>query len=429
MSNELNSQFLLDTLARFEEECKAALTHRDLVELFCVQIIPFLKEQPLIEPLRIKWSKKYKWLLEQVTVLEKAALEEVIGTFRQIEGTIGKRRGLAKKIARINGILLGNPGAAGFTSWPLYRNVFFEVKELLEMILKRGGRKICKNYAVLGVRDKYIDGSPKVKKVPYIMRYTFAPSVEKADQASSALYWDRVKDPAINWRYFESALWYWHTSESYFEQTSNLLKKNANPLPALGEKLAWLEIAMHKNHLPIDRVPTIFTNQLFKEGLYTIVNEITAFISNGCQLKDSDHSIDRAILELHLNENELWVVIHLGLSEPCRFYLKRFNDGANGSRPYKFIQSLLHDHADGGEVLIDFADISENIPKVLERIGMRGSLRNQFFGRSRGDRVMFHGNKVAIPRDEKCRFLLEELNGIHCQAGSPEYIDYNWAKN
>jgi hypothetical protein len=424
MTSEVDVQFILNTLARFEVESNALLVHRDLVELFCLQIIPFLQKNPMIEPLRTKWMKKYKGLLAQVTALEAAALQEVIAAFRQIQETVGKRKGVAKKIARIDGILSGNPEKVDFTSWPLYRVAFSEVRELLEMVLERRGQKICKNYATLGARIVKTNEPSKVKKIPCVVQYTFAPSVELAGLALDALDWDRVKDPAIIWGCFESALRYWRTSESYFEQTLHLLKKNANPFPALSERFAWLEIATNKNYLSIDHEPTVFTVRLFKEGLRTIVNEITAFVSSGCQLKEGDHPASQAMLELHLNENRLWVFVHLESSEIHRFYLKRFNDGSKGSGPHEFIQDLLRDYPNGGDVLIDFADRSENVSKVLARIGMSGLLKDQFFGQSRGNKVVFRGCQISIPCDEKCRLLLEELSRIHCHAGSPEYIGF-----
>jgi hypothetical protein len=86
--------------------------------------------------------------------LEKAALEEVVGAFGRIKEDLKQiGGGLHKQIARIDGILTGNPGEAGFSSWPLYREAFFEMKDLLEVVLtKRGGKKICEKYAKLGVK-------------------------------------------------------------------------------------------------------------------------------------------------------------------------------------------------------------------------------------------------------------------------------------
>ncbi len=307
--------------------------------------------------------------------------------------------------------------------------MFFEIKGLLETVLRtRGGREICENYAILGVKEKRIvrlNKRPIVKREPYIASFTFAPSVEKAGLALDAAHWERTKDPTVMWHYFECALWCWNTEESYFEKTSDLLKGTSNPFPALSEKAAWLEIAKVKNRLSIDHPPLIFTSQLFKEGFRALANEITVFLSNGCQLKDSKPSADQVILELSLKEERLWILVHMGLSNPKEVYLKRFNTGgASGSGPYDFIEDLLQNHPDGGEVLIDFADKSENIPKALERIGMRESFKNLFFGQSRGNKVMFHGSRIGIPRDEKCRLLLEELDEIHRKAGRPEYPSF-----
>ncbi|MBF8263928.1 MAG: hypothetical protein HW387_1593 [Parachlamydiales bacterium] len=422
----MNIQFLLDAIARFENESKSSNETNHLIELFCYQVIPFLRDQASIELLRRRWRKKYEDLHSQIASLEQAALEEVTSAFRKIEQTVANRGSVAKKVARINAILSGNPGKAGFTSWPLYREVFFEIKGLLETVLRtRGGREICENYAILGVKEKRIirvNKCPIVKREPYIAIFTFAPSVEKARLALDAAHWERTKDPAVMWHYFECALWCWNTEESYFEKTSDLLKVASNPFPALSEKAAWLEIAKIKNRLSIDHPPLIFTSRLFKEGFCALANEITIFLSNGCPSGDSKLPTDQVILELSLKEERLWVLVYMGLSKPKEVYLKRFNTGGiNGSSPYDFIENLLQNHADRGEVLIDFADKSENIPKALERIGMRESFKNLFFGQSRGNKVTFHGSRIGIPRNEECRLLLEELDEIHQKAGCPRY--------
>ncbi len=125
----MNIQFLLDALARFENESKSSNEESDLIELFCHQVIPFLRDQASIELLRRRWRKKYEDLRCQIASLEKAATEEVTSAFRQIEQTVVKRGSVAKKMARINAILSGNPGKAGFTSWPLYRECSLKSKD------------------------------------------------------------------------------------------------------------------------------------------------------------------------------------------------------------------------------------------------------------------------------------------------------------
>jgi hypothetical protein len=117
----------------------------------------------------------------------------------------------------------------------------------------------------------------------------------------------------------------------------------------------------------------------------------------------------------------------MGLSDPKRIYLKRFNSGgAAGSSPYDFILDLLENHADGGDIPVDFYDKSENIPKALERIGMHDSFKHLFFGESRGNQVVFRGSRISIPRDEKCRLLVETLEVLHQKAGNPKYVAENW---
>jgi hypothetical protein len=61
----------------------------------------------------------------------------------------------------------------------------------------------------------------------------------------------------------------------------------------------------------------------------TLMNEITAFASQGFQIEEKqDDSLSKVIFELKLEENQLWVFVYAGISEPNRYYLKRFNDGA-----------------------------------------------------------------------------------------------------
>ena len=45
-----------DILSRFEEEVTKTPSRDALVKLFCSQIIPFISNHPILEPLRSRWS-------------------------------------------------------------------------------------------------------------------------------------------------------------------------------------------------------------------------------------------------------------------------------------------------------------------------------------------------------------------------------------
>lgn len=428
MVSAADSSILLDSLGRFESQVELCQERDALVELFCIQIIPLLQTQPLLDPLRNKWRKTYLDLLHQFELSEKQALSEVKQVFSQLEDLCKKGEDvIVKKIAHIHGILSGDP-KRGFSSWPLYKVVYLELKELLQMIFEHGGEEICQQYAILGnIQKPRVQHGRKLEiiKEPFIEMYTFAPSVQHMAQVSSLSHWDQLRNPSVVWWYFETVLWCWNTSESYFEKTSALLKKeDENPLPALNEKAAWFEIAGIRNGVQLGHEPVVFTNQFFKEGFRTLINAIMDFAGRGCQIeKQPEDPLNKMIFELQLEENRLWVFAYTGLSEPRKYYLKRFNDGSvEGSGPYEFIKGLLQDHPEGGDVEVKLMKKSDSIPKAIERLGMSESLRGLFFGQSRGTRVTFKGSRVAIDRNEKCRNLLKELGDLHERAGSPEYI-------
>jgi len=424
-------QPLLEALTRFERQISSEMTHGSLVELFCRQVIPFLRNDQTIEPLRKKWHRRYESLCAQVTTLEKTALDEVVGAFDRLKQELQPIDSLRQEIERIDDILAGTPKEAGFSSWPLYRHAFFEIKRLLESVLiEPDGLEICKRYALLGVKEKHIprlNQPSEIVQEPYIMNYTFAPSIDKARLALDAAHWDQTNDPAVMWYYFLYAEWCWNTNESYFERTLDILDKGTNPFPALAEKATWLEIAVIRDGLSTEHGPVVFTAQLFREGFQTLLNDIMTFLVQDGQINDKVEPIDQVTLELCLNENRLWILAFLGLGEPKYFYIKRFNDGeATASTPFAFIEALLANYAGGGEVVLDFADKSENVPRALERMGMLAFFKHLFFGQSRGNKVVFYGSKISLPRDEKCRLLLEEFEKHHQQKGSPKYEHTDW---
>ena len=419
--------FPLEVLERFEKQIQTHVDCKTLIPLFCKKIIPFLQTHPSLENLRIKWRKKYEELVHHYSAAEEEAFTEVKEVLFQIERSVKTQDDdIKKKIITIKKILSGDP-SEGFTFQPFYFRFDCEVKGLIQMLLDQGHLETCQKYAVLRKITKsfFIEhGSLELKEEYVIDRHTFAPSVEKANSAREAMSWKQAQDPTIAWHYFELAAWYWTTDDSYFEKDNDLLrKKDYNPLPVLSEKMTWWEVAFVKKQSDQNIHPIVFTGPFFKEGFCTLFNEITMVASRGFDVKLESLPVDQVTLELHMQENLLWIFVYNGpSSEPKQYYLKRFNDGASlKSGPYGFIKNLLKNHRDGGMVSVDLVDKTESIPKHIDRIGLKNPLKVLFFGKSGGNKVPFKGYRVAIDRDEKCRNVLSFLEKIHQNAGSPKY--------
>ena len=185
--------------------------------------------------------------------------------------------------------------------------------------------------------------------------------------ALRATDWDQRNNPAIVWMYFKSALWCWNTSEGYFNNLPSIFEKQSqDPMPPICDKSAWGEIAAVKKGENLEHSPVIFTDDFFHSGFNTLINEIYTFASNGFKLNEAEvNPLDKMIFELKLNENRLWVFVYTGLSEPKKYYIKRFNDGMqNESTPYGFIKELLQNHPKGGDVEVPLTDESDSIPSV-----------------------------------------------------------------
>lgn len=422
----VDHQLTMDTLARFEKQIASSTNRSQRIELCCLQAIPFLQSAPMLQPLLKKWRNQYAELSRQNVLYEAQALEEVTTTFRQIKAAVGKRKGATgKKIQNIEEILAGRPGALGFVSKPLYEVVYWEIKELLEMLLTAGKLELCKQYAVLQERQKYLvrlGQEPELVKEPYIQMFTFAPSVAQACSSDAMLHWGRRQDPAVMWYYFELAAWFWGLPEDYFEKTSDLLgRPDFDPLPALNVKSAWLEIAEIKNRRAMKERPIIFTEELFSEGFRTVANEIYAFMAKGCQIEEQDGAPSGVTFGLYLDENCLWVFVSLGLGGRSEYCLKRFNDGgAEGSVPYNFVKKLLHEHSQGGDVEMGLMPKSQSIPKMIDRCGIPREIKSFFFGKSRGSRVCFKGARVTLEWQKDWRLIIKKLEKQHQKLGGPQ---------
>ncbi len=68
MATVLNSPVvsISDILSRFEEEVAKTSSRDALVKLFCSQIIPFISNHPILEPLRSRWIARQQTLAYDV---------------------------------------------------------------------------------------------------------------------------------------------------------------------------------------------------------------------------------------------------------------------------------------------------------------------------------------------------------------------------
>jgi hypothetical protein len=66
-----------DMLKRFEEQVTKTASKDALVKLFCSQIIPFISNHPVLDPLRSRWIVKQQTLAYDVDRSEQDTLEEI----------------------------------------------------------------------------------------------------------------------------------------------------------------------------------------------------------------------------------------------------------------------------------------------------------------------------------------------------------------
>ena len=267
-----------------EEGC-VYRTHSEIVEFFCRHVIPFIQKQPDLQPLIIAWRKDYETHLLEIKCLQQKTLQESESVFREIVQTAGEATDIIRlKMVDIEDILSGKPGKEGFSSWPLYRKAYFAVKELLEMFLDDGKLDFCARYATLGTTTRYSDvnGTMQYGKKPCILEFTFSSTIMEASRKEQAFSAPQDQDPAIVWKYFETALQFWNANEADMKESLTFLFKS-DPFQALSQKAAWQEIAQVKCRIQETKDPLLFTAKLFKNGLRTLINEVTLFFSHGCQ--------------------------------------------------------------------------------------------------------------------------------------------------
>lgn len=249
----------------------------------------------------------------------------------------------------------------------------------------------------------------------YIEEFTFAPTVIKAYAAEDAIYWKRHREPCIIWWYFESALWCWRTPESYFDQL--IVPKNRNNpenhYHIICQKCTWQEIASVRDRTP-DGTISIFTKNFFQEGLTTLINAISAFLSNGISSPPTSLKLPKStiVFELMLDGNELWIKASFENEVSEKFYVQRFHEGPNAEESpiFKFVKDLFKSPGIGSKKA-KLVYKWETASRHINRLKLPMDLRKAFFGKSYSSTFNFNGIRVELPSD--CNEVLSELRERH----------------
>jgi hypothetical protein len=250
----------------------------EIVEFFCRYIIPFIQKHPDLQQLVVGWRKAYEAQLIKNDALQKKVLQDTAEAFQKIVEAVvveDTTEPIKLKIADIQNILNGKPGIAGYTSWPQYREAYWAVKELLQMLFDDGKTNLCACYAILDTRSSYVekDGKYEIVKELYISEFTYSSTIEQAAQAEREFKDLQLQDPVKVWPYFEAAFYFWNVTSSSIKENLEYLYK-VHPLRAASQQAAWFEINQVKSRRGGGRTPLIFTTELFREGLRTIINEM-----------------------------------------------------------------------------------------------------------------------------------------------------------
>lgn len=150
MTDLSTPESLLTLLKRYESQVISQRDHRALVELFCVQIIPFFNTHRPLAPLRAALDKSYLQLEQMAQAYEKEALGEVTEVLEELEKRFKRgNASIKEKIAHIRRILKRDP-QTGFMTCPLSQRVYFELKALLQLALEQGKETLCARFAKIG---------------------------------------------------------------------------------------------------------------------------------------------------------------------------------------------------------------------------------------------------------------------------------------
>ncbi len=458
------SLLLLNCLERFEKQSKEIQHRNELVELFCTQVIPFLTENGLLDALRKNWARQRDQMNLRVRETEAKALEEIQATADEIRLAVGvcSDEVIKAKQELIQRLISGEEKWYGT---PLYRILFGELKQLLQCLLEAGHEHICVKYAKLGVRRIYVQRENPIKRwmiirnggqngIPltakeaanakkkgekglvsfysdlelveetFIEEFSFAPSVLDAYEAMDSVHWDRFQDPAVVWWYFETAFWYWKTTEFYFNEI--LRPKNGNDLgkhfQTTCEQATWREIADARDRVnDASRIPVIFTTGFFRTGLRTLANAIAVYLSQDpTTLEASPHKINDSLthFELVLDGNELWVHVSFENQAIEKFFVQKFNEGPDltGSRLHQFAKGLVEDPVEGTKKA-KLVRKWESASKHINRLKLPMLLKQKFFAKSYSSHFDFKGARISLGSDlNEVRLILKDLRQNHLKS-------------
>lgn len=439
-----------DILSRFEEEVAKTSSRDALVKLFCSQIIPFISNHPILEPLRSRWIAKQQALTYDVDRSEEDALEEIRTAFAKIRNDLeaSTDNSIQSQITKIVNILGGRDK---YYSPPIYVVLFDELKQLLELALAAGYIDVCKKYCKLNTHKKAVQKDPsqttrwgllndegKVYKIlsseevlgaendpnlisippeihwideTFIEFFTIVPSLSKTYESKRATQSDQIHDPAVVWWWMQGALRFWDTPQSHFEQPTRRPKTQTDcskHFTKLCEVSVWREIEDAKRGNPSRSKTFIFTDTFFRNGLRTLTNEIIAFLSN----PEISTESSSCTFELQLNDNELWVLVTPNNSQVERLHLQKFHDGEHqdGSSTMRFVKKLFQ-KPQGGKIEVELLYKSESIAKYINRLHLPKDLKKLFFHTSHGDRVQFNGIKITAENNPlvNVELILKEL--------------------
>lgn len=450
-----NPQLLLNCLERFENQVRNIINDNRCIEFFCKEIIPFLEENPTINPLRQFWREHRARLNQQVEETSAQALLETTETYQELKKVLlnSDDTRIHQKTALIDRQFKEDEKSLGSA---LYRVLYDELKGLLQLMLAAGYEDLCGRHSKLSTRQVYIQKDPQqtdrwvrvlddgkvshflsekemqaakrqgesLLSVPpehelvdkiYIEEFTFAPTVIKAYAARDAIHWKSHKDPSIIWWYFESALWCWRTPESYFDQL--VIPKNKNDSEkhyhTICQKCTWQEIASVRDRTR-NCVVSIFTKDFFQQGLMTLINAIGIFLAYGINPPQAPPQLPKSTItfKLILKGNELWVEATFENGNSSKFYVQKFHEGCDpkGSSPFKFIKDLF-DAPNVGTKKAKLVYKWETASKHINRLKIPNALKNAFFGKSYSSTFNFNGMRVELPSD--CSEVLSELRERH----------------
>lgn len=445
------------SLERFEKQARE-FGRDDNVVFFCKEVIPFLSQNPTIAILRDRWRSHREFLNHQAQETDAKALLETKETFLEIKKSLSStNEAINEKLSHIEKLISGQEKCHGS---PLYRIIYNQLKKLCGLLLENGHLDLCKRYAKLDsykiqiqkdsnqtirwarrlangslyylsaeeVKEAHEDGEENlilftpnyelVDKV-YIEEVTFAPTVIKAYSEMDAIRWKRHQDPAITWWYFECALQCWKTPEIYFDQIMTKDVKDYDKyFYTLCDKVAWREIACARDNKILERVPTIFTKEFFKNGLTTLINSINIYLINGPDSLSSFHSLPRQenmVFELILDSAGLWVKATFANQEHELFYIQNFyeNDDPEGSQLFKFVKSIFKSPT-AGEKKAELKFKWETVPKHIHRIMLPNKLKKVFFAKVR--KSFFYFNGLVVELSDDSIEVLRELRARHLKS-------------